>query len=79
MCITNMFVDKPCFIIFFGLLALCGLSYLAYDRELFMQTEEIPRMWLIEDDHKLVDYDMQTVAEDYFQEQRASVATELRS
>jgi hypothetical protein len=29
LCITNFYIDKPCFIIILGVLILCGLSYLS--------------------------------------------------
>ena len=38
-CITNFFVDKPCFIIIIGLILLLLESYYVYDRELFMQND----------------------------------------
>ena len=78
-CITNMFVDKPCFVIILGLLALLGCGYYTYTEDLFTLTEDHSRQYLIDGDQKLVHWDMQTVAEEFFMEQRSMNSTSLRT
>jgi len=78
-CITNCFVDKPCFIIIIGLLVLLGLSYFAYEQDLFKQFDQHPREFLIYDDPKTFDWDKQVAAEEYFTKQRDDQATALRT
>jgi hypothetical protein len=62
---SNLFLDKPCFLIIFGLLSLIGLTYLTYHLEYYKQQKVHPREMMIWHDPMTIDWDKMTVAEEY--------------
>jgi len=75
---SNLFLDKPCFLIMFGFLCLIGLSYLLYETELYKQVKAHPRETMIINDPMTIDWDKMTVAENYFLERRSAESTSVR-
>lgn len=65
-CPTNFFVDYPFFLIVIGWFIIGGCSFWVVKNKMLTLSEEHPRQWSVIGDEKLLDWDLQVAAENYF-------------